>query len=54
MTALNLPQVMWWVGLRRKDQFCHAFASTTLITLMFDKRCKKVVEAVAKLHITTV
>ena len=51
---LFLAQVMWRDGLRQWGQFCHAFASTTLITLMFDKRCKKVVEAVAKLHITTV
>ena len=40
-------QVVGW------GQFCHIFNETTLITLMFDKRCKKVVEAVAKLRITT-
>lgn len=39
-------QVVGW------GQFCHIFNETTLITLMFDKRCKKVVEAVAKLRIT--
>jgi len=57
MTAMKLERVGYIPSYAERQvvglgQFCHIFNETTLITLMFDKRCKKVVEAVAKLRIT--